>query len=110
MAEAFCDTSALQYLHQLGCLDVLHRLIGNIAVPPAVVDELAAGRALGLHLPDPEEIDWIEIRSPTSAPALPLVTDLGAGEAEVLALALEHPGTSAILDDGLALRPTVLGL
>ena len=52
MAEAICDTSALQYLHQLGRLDVLHRLIGQIIVPPAVVDELAAGRALGLNLAD----------------------------------------------------------
>ena len=42
MAEAICDTSPLQYLHQLGRLDVLRRLVGRVVVPPAVVDELAA--------------------------------------------------------------------
>jgi predicted nucleic acid-binding protein len=31
-----------------------------------------------------------------------LITDLGAGEAEVLALALEHPGSTVILDDRFA--------
>lgn len=102
MAEAISDTSTLQYLHQLGQLDLLRRLIGHLIVPPAVVEELSVGRALGLNLPDPETIEWIEVRAPKSAPVLPLVTDLGAGETEVLALALEHPGTPVILDDGLA--------
>jgi uncharacterized protein len=35
---------------------------------------------------------------------LGLVTDLGAGEAQVLALALEDEGSLAIVDDGLARR------
>ena len=104
MPEAICDTSVLQYLHQLGKLDLLHQLIGRVIVPPAVVDELAVGRERGLNLPDPERINWIEVRSPSSAPALPLVTDLGAGETEALALALEQPGTPVLLDDGLARR------
>ena len=34
--------------------------------------------------------------------ALPLVTDLGPGETQVLALALESPDAIVILDDGLA--------
>ncbi len=104
MPEAICDTSPLQYLHQLGLLHVLPRLIGHIIVPPAVVDELAAGRSLGVNLPDVAGLEWVEVRPPLSAPALPLVTDLGAGETQVLALALEYPGTPVILDDGLARR------
>lgn len=102
MPEAICDTSALQYLHQLGRLDLLPQLIGHIVLPPAVVSELAVGRSLGLHVPDPAALPWIEVRVPGSTPALPLVTDLGAGETEVLALALEYAGTPVILDDGLA--------
>jgi len=39
-----------------------------------------------------------------SLAALPLVTDLGPGESQVLALALEMPGTTVILDDSLARR------
>lgn len=102
MPEAICDTSALQYLHQLGRLDLLPRLIGHIILPPAVVNELAVGRSLGINVPDTNQLDWIEVRTPSSTLALPLVTDLGAGETEVLALALEYAGTPVVLDDGLA--------
>jgi predicted nucleic acid-binding protein len=42
------------------------------------------------------------MRSPSSSAALPLVTDLGAGEREVLALALETPDSVCVLDDALA--------
>jgi uncharacterized protein len=71
-------------------------------VPPAVEDELAAGRKLGLHLPDLQTLDWIAVRRPLSSVALPIVTDLGAGEREVLALALETPDSVCVLDDALA--------
>lgn len=40
----------------------------------------------------------------TNAALLPLVPDLGAGEREVLALALERSNPLVILDDGLARR------
>jgi predicted nucleic acid-binding protein len=36
--------------------------------------------------------------------ALPLINDLGPGEAQVLMLALEHDEAIVILDDGLARR------
>ncbi|HXG65668.1 MAG TPA: DUF3368 domain-containing protein [Blastocatellia bacterium] len=102
MPEVISNTSPLQYLHQLGLLHVLPALVGNIIVPPAVIAELAAGRALGVDLPDPAALDWVTIRSPASAVALPLVTDLGPGETEVLALALESSDAVVILDDHLA--------
>jgi predicted nucleic acid-binding protein len=102
LPEIICNTSPLQYLHQLGLLHLLPALAGHVTVPPAVADELAAGRALGISLPDPVALDWISIRQPISAAVLPLVTDLGPGETEVMALALESPGAVIILDDGLA--------
>jgi predicted nucleic acid-binding protein len=37
------NTSPLQYLHQVGHLDLLKRLYGEILVPPAVQEELRAG-------------------------------------------------------------------
>lgn len=42
MREVFCNTSPLQYLHQLGLLPVLRTLAERIVVPPAVVQELEA--------------------------------------------------------------------
>lgn len=62
MSEIISNTSPLQYLHQLGVLDVLPKLVTTITVPPAVQDELTAGRKLGLNLPDLNSLDWIIVR------------------------------------------------
>ena len=102
MADVISNTSPLQYLHQIRQLDLLPALCGSVIVPSAVVDELLVGRRAGVDLPDPTNLKWAVIRTPASAPVLPLVSDLGLGEAEVLALALEIPGSTALLDDGLA--------
>jgi predicted nucleic acid-binding protein len=104
LREVICNTSPLQYLHQIGGLELLRTLVGTLVIPPAVVQELAEGRARGIDLPVPESLGWIVVRAPRSAPALLLLADLGSGEAEVLALALESPGAVAILDDALARR------
>ncbi len=111
MPEIICNTSPLQYLHQLGCLHLLPSLAQRIIVPPAVVDELATGRVQGVDLPILEKLDWVSVRTPVSKSAIPLVTDLGAGETEVLALALESTDCVAVLDDALGRRvATMLGI
>ena len=102
MSEVICNTSPLQYLYQLGMLHVLQALAERIIVPPAVVHELAVGRTQGVSLPDPTALEWVTVRRPVSAAALPLITDLGPGETEVLALALESTDAIVILDDALA--------
>ena len=104
MPEIIANTSPLQYLHQLGALTVFPKLVGSIIVPPAVHDELSAGRKLGLDLPDIQKLDWISVRLPSSSVALPMVNNLGAGERQVLALALETADAICILDDALARR------
>ncbi len=104
MPEVVCNTSPIQYLYQLGALDLLPRLVGRVIFPVAVVDELAAGRAAGVALPDPTQLEWAQIRHPISERAVRLVTDLGPGESEVLMLGLELPDSLLILDDGLARR------
>jgi predicted nucleic acid-binding protein len=45
------NTSPLQYLYQLGQLELLPRLYQQVTIPPAVVQELVDGRALGVALP-----------------------------------------------------------
>ena len=47
---------------------------------------------------------WIVVREVSQRSLLPLVTDLGPGEREVLALATETPGALVLLDDGIARR------
>lgn len=104
MSEFICNTSPFQYLHQIGLLHILPALAGRIIIPQAVVDELAQGRNVGVNLPDPLACEWVTIRHPVSVSALPLITDLGPGETEVLMLALESQDAVSILDDALARR------
>lgn len=102
MSDIICNTSPLQYLYQLEMLHVLQTLAGHIVVPPAVLDELAVGRAQGVSLPDPTVLERVTVRPVASAAVLPLITDLGPGETEVLALALESSDAIVLLDDALA--------
>jgi predicted nucleic acid-binding protein len=96
------NTSPLFYLHQLGCLDLLQKLYGQIVIPKAVFEELEEGRRQGECVPDVQGCDWIKIRSVRIPSLVRLVTDFGAGEAQVLALALEEPNCLVILDERLA--------
>jgi len=102
LLDVICDTSPIQYLFQLELLDILPALIERVIVPPAVVEELTVGRASGVSLPDLNAFGWITVRRPDSESALPLVTDLGVGETEVLMLALESREALVVLDDALA--------
>jgi predicted nucleic acid-binding protein len=96
------NTSPIFYLHRIGQLDLLRQLYGQVIVPEAVVAELEAGSRQGEDVPDLPSSAWIVRRSVQVPEVLRLVTDLGDGEAQVLALALENPFALAILDDRLA--------
>jgi predicted nucleic acid-binding protein len=89
----------MQYLHQLELLHVLPKLAKQVFVPSAVVEEIKIGHSLGVNLPKLEEFDWLNVRRPASNLALPLVTNFGPGETEVLMLGLEMRGTVVVLDD-----------
>lgn len=102
LCEVICDTSTLQYLHQLGLLELLRRLAARILVTPAVVAELQIGRANSFNVPETEKFTWIEVVSPKSPLTGQWSADLGPGEQSVLALALERPGAVALLDDDFA--------
>jgi predicted nucleic acid-binding protein len=96
------NTSPLFYLHRLGQLELLHKLYHNIIIPNAVVEELKAGKEQGEEVPDVSDCNWIKVRSVHVPDLISLITDLGPGEAQVLALALENPNSLVILDDRLA--------
>ena len=102
MPEVICNTSALQYLHQLGLLHLLRELYGTVTVPEPVAREIAAGREQGVNLPDLAALTWIH-HEPVTIPAA-ATGDLGVGELAVLTLAGAHPGSLVVLDDGLARR------
>lgn len=101
MAIVIADTSPLQYLFQLGFLDVLHELYGNVLVPEAVRDELLVGRSLGIDVPDPDDSPWITLRSTTTHASVASL-ELGAGETAALSLALDIVDPIVVLDDAAA--------
>jgi len=110
MPEVVCNTSPLQYLHQIGVLDILPAIYGKILIPQAVADEIDAGRRAGVNLPDLTVLDWIETRTvaPTS---WPVPRDIHRGEAEAIALARTLIHSKLILDDLAARRHArLLGL
>jgi uncharacterized protein len=98
------DTSPLQYLHQIACLNLLRKLYSTIVVPFAVCAELQVGQDQGVDVPDISSIEWIQIVQIPSPGLVPNVTDLGQGEAEVIALGIQAPESLLILDDGLGRR------
>ncbi len=102
MPEVISNTSPIQYLHQADLLDLLPALYGEVTVPEGVVAELEAGRRRSVPLPDVRELSWARVRRAPRERLLTLVTDLGRGEREVLALAAENPESLAVLDDALA--------
>lgn len=55
-------------------------------------------------MPDAGQLPWAVVKSAGSSLQRIVLPDLGAGEREALAVALELPGSLAVLDDGLARR------
>ena len=104
MPDVICNTSPLQYLHQAGVLELLPALAGQVYVPEAVAVELREGQRRNILLPTLEELSWLTVRPVRDRTLLPLVTHLGDGEKEVLALGLETEDALLILDDRDARR------
>ena len=107
MPDVICNTSPLQYLHQADLLHLLPSLFGSVTVPPAVVADLDRGRRRGVSLPEIGNLPWLSVRSVRNRRLLPLVTGLGLGEKEVLALGLESSDPLLVLDDRHARRHAV---
>lgn len=104
MADAISNTSPLLYLHRIGTLSWLRELFQSVWVPGAVVRELEAGRHRGHDVPALSHHAWITIAEPKIMPWEWLALDLGKGELGAMALALENPGRTVLLDDALARR------
>jgi len=103
MPDVVSNTTPLQYLHQIGLLDVLPRLFGSILVPSAVAGEIAAGVKIGVELPDIPSLDWVEVREVAPSP-WPVPRDIHRGEAEAIALGASLHDALLLLDDLAARR------
>jgi predicted nucleic acid-binding protein len=95
------DTSCLIILTNIGELDLLEKVYGEIITTQEVADEF--GNSLPL---------WIKIQSPTNLIIQQtLELQLDKGESSAIALALEIPNSTLILDDNKARKAAIkLGL
>jgi predicted nucleic acid-binding protein len=94
------NTSPLINFSEIGRLDLLHEMLGEIVIPPAVLGELVAKTSIfpkaaeacsGGLFPVVAPEDLLLVKS--------LSTTLHPGEAECLALAMERPGSLLLFDD-----------
>jgi len=102
--DVISNSSPLQYLYQADVLDLLPALFGQVCVPEAVVAELEEGRRRSVPLPTLADLSWLQVRTVRNRTLLPLVTHLGDGEKEVLALGRELSDALLLLDDRDARR------
>lgn len=98
------NASPLIALGRIQCLDLLVDLAPAILIPDQVLNEIKAG-----SLKDPETPGILGWAWPFRAPRVPVPDpvagwDLGAGEAQVIALCLQGGSRQAVLDDGEARR------
>jgi len=99
------NTSPIVNLAAIGQLELLRGVFGSIIIPDAVYHEIVvqgAGRAGSSEIPAAE---WIVQRSVNNLHVADILKqELGAGEAEALALALEIGADWILLDERLGRR------
>jgi len=91
------DTSPLRYLIEVGAVDVLPRLFGEILTTPVVIGELRQGKF-------PEVVRqwadsppaWLRVESPLNVQFLDRLDD---GEATALSLAIERHAAAILVDE-----------
>lgn len=108
MPMVVCDSSTLIHLAALGHLPLLRDFYGSLTVPAAVwqeVVEQGAGRPGVTEIVAARQDGWIAVASPANQPfLLSLQQALDDGEAEVIALAVEHNASLVLLDESEARR------
>lgn len=91
--NAVCDSSCLIALEKIGHLDLLSQSFSSIIIPPAVENEFS------------KKINWLIVKSVQNIAVVnSLKTQIGDGESETIALAMEMTDTFIVLDDKKARR------
>ena len=98
------NTLPMLYLHRIGQIDCLRRDMKESYCPNLFVLNWQSDILRGMRFRIQRFIEWIDRRHTSIPDMLNLITDLGAGEDEVIALGMEVKNTLLILDDGLARR------
>lgn len=103
------DTTPLITLTEVGLLDVLRLLYGEIWIPDAVRDEYQAGQTRFPNRPELDRLPWISVHRVSPGPVAVMILD--AGEAAAIELARECHARLILLDERRGRRAAVrLGL
>ena len=98
------DASPLIFLTKAKLLELLEYFYEEVVVPSAVSEEIREYGIEDLTVQALSQTDWLKVVPAVSVPEKVRSSHLGRGESSVLAWALLHPGTEAILDDLAARR------
>jgi predicted nucleic acid-binding protein len=97
VAPAVSDASPLIVFHQIQRLELLHEVLGEVLIPPAVANEIAPT----FGTPP----SWVRVSEAASLQGLfPWGSGLDPGGAEAIALALDVSARQIVLDERSARR------
>lgn len=99
-----CNSGPLIALAGIGQLELLRRLFGKVLVPGAVVQEVTQAGAGRVGASEIASLPWLEQQLVDPPPDRLLAEELGAGEAEVITLALRISTREVLLDERRARR------
>lgn len=91
------NTTPLISLGELGLLDVLHQLYGDVWIPQAVFDEYQVGIPAHPLRPDLTSLPWVSVHAAPIDPAVP--SHLDDGEREAIALARSVQARVLFIDE-----------
>lgn len=96
---AVANASPLILLSRTGRLDLIRVAGSAVVVPRPVADEIGMKGGDDITHRAMRETSWLSVVPAPRVPQELAVWELGAGESSVLAWALVHPGSVALLDD-----------
>ena len=91
------NTTPLISLGEIGLLDVVHTLYGELWIPSAVFSEYQVGLSAHERRPSLDGFPWITVHATSTDPAVPATLD--AGEAEAIALARANAERLLLIDE-----------
>ena len=104
MNRRIVDTSVIVFLAKLGRLELLRLAVEEALVPAAVLTELRIRRDEATDRVERHLGTWLKECSLVHTDLLQLLSDLGHGEREVIAQAVQEKAANVALDDQEAHR------
>ena len=99
------DTSPISNLIQIGQLDLLKQLFGQLIVPPAVDEEVRRLMDFGISVDDYDGASWISVRNPSHYEVVEkLEGELDRGESQAIAIYKELNAELLLIDERLGRR------